>query len=113
MLDWNSIQMRQLVLDIAPPPAPDFDNYLAGPNAEALARVRGLAAGGLREAVLYLWGEPGTGRSHLLRAAARANPRLVIADDVEALDTDAQQRLFIAINAARDGAPAVLAAGGL
>lgn len=103
--------MQQLVLDIAPPPAPDFDNYLAGPNAEALARVRGLAAGSLREAVLYLWGDPGSGRSHLLQAAARANPALVIADDVETLDAAAQQRLFAAINAARDGGAPVLAAG--
>jgi DnaA family protein len=35
----------------------------------------------------------------------------VIADDVEQLDAHAQQALFSAINAARDGAPAVLAAG--
>src|SRR5918994_2187488 len=54
------------------PAAPDFDNYVAGPNAEALASVRRFAAGELREAVLYLWGEPGSGRSHLLRAAATA-----------------------------------------
>jgi DnaA family protein len=101
----------QLVLDIAPALEPDFDNFVAGPNAEAFARVRSLAAGGLREALIYLWGEAGSGRSHLLRAAARINPDLVVADDVEALDEDAQQRLFAAINAARDGAPAVLAAG--
>ena len=103
--------MQQLVLDIAPAPAPDFENFLAGPNAEALARVRGLAAGTLAEAVVYLWGEPGSGRSHLLAAAARANPALVVADDVETLDGEAQQRLFAAINAARAGDAAVLAAG--
>jgi DnaA family protein len=39
------------------------------------------------------------------------NPRLVIADDVEALDSEGQQQLFIAINAARDGGAPVLAAG--
>jgi DnaA family protein len=103
--------MRQLVLDIGPPPDPSFGNYLAGPNAEALARVRGLADGSLREAIIYLWGDPGSGRTHLLKAAARANPRLVIADDVEALDAEGQQRLFVAINVARDGGAAVLAAG--
>jgi len=103
--------MRQLVLDIGPPVEPDFDNYVAGPNAEALERVRRLAAGALGEAVVYLWGEPGSGRSHLLRAAARANPALVIADDVEMLDEGAQQRLFASINAAREGEPPVLAAG--
>lgn len=103
--------MRQLALDISPPAEPDFASYIPGANAEALARVRQLAAGSLREAIVYLWGEPGSGRTHLLRAAARANPALVIADDVETLDGAAQQRLFAAINAARDGLAPVLAAG--
>ena len=103
----------QLVLDIGPAAEPDFDNYVAGPNAEAVASLRAFAAGSTGEAVLYLWGEPGSGRSHLLRAAARARPALIVADDVETLDDSAQQRLFIAINAAREGEPQVLAAGRL
>lgn len=103
--------MQQLPLEISPPAEPDFGNFLAGSNAEALARVRELAAGALAEAVVYLWGEPGCGRTHLLRAARRANPGLVIADDVESLDATSQQALFAAINAARDGQAAVLAAG--
>lgn len=103
--------MQQLPLEISPRAEPGFDNYVAGANAEALARVQALAAGTLREAIVYLWGEPGSGRSHLLRAAARANPGLVVADDVERLDAGAQQALFVAINAAREGQPAVLAAG--
>jgi DnaA-homolog protein len=111
MLDWNFSEMQQLVLNIGPAVEPDFDNYVAGPNAEALAAVRSFAAGSTREAILYLWGEPGSGRSHLLRAAAKAKPALVIADDVEKLDAPAQQRLFAAINAAREGAAPVLAAG--
>jgi DnaA family protein len=103
--------MQQLVLNIGPAAEPDFDNYVAGPNAEAVASVRSFAALATREAVLYLWGERGSGRTHLLRAAARSNPRLVIADDVETLDDGAQRRLFAAINAARQGEPPVLAAG--
>jgi DnaA-homolog protein len=103
--------MQQLILDIAPAAAPDFDNFVAGPNAEALERVRALARGELREAILYLWGDPGSGRSHLLRAALRANARVVAVDDVETLDGAAQQRLFVAINAAREGAAPVLATG--
>jgi DnaA family protein len=101
----------QLVLDIGPPAEPDFDNFVAGPNAEALASLRAFAQGATREAVMYLWGERGTGRTHLLRAAARANASLIISDDVEQLDEPAQQRLFAAINAARQGEPPVLAAG--
>lgn len=103
--------MRQLPLDLSPAADPSFDNYIAGPNAEALARVHALAAGELAEAVIYLWGEPGNGRTHLLRSAQKRNPRLVVVDDVEMLDADGQHALFMAINAARDGAPAVLAAG--
>ena len=103
--------MEQLPLRISPPPRPAFDNYVPGANAEALQCVRELAAGRLREKVVYLWGERGCGRSHLLSAAAQANPALMLADDVDALDAQGQQALFVAINAARDGGPGVLAAG--
>ena len=103
--------MQQLPLDISPPEAPTFDNYVAGANAEAFSAVRSLAAGTLQESIVYLWGEPGSGRTHLLHAAQRANPGLVVADDVQALDAPAQQALFVAINEAREQARAVLAAG--
>jgi DnaA family protein len=103
---------RQLPLEISPPAEPTLENFIAGAaNAEALERVRALAAGTLREPIVYLWGEAGCGRSHLLRAAARANPGLVAVDDVETLDAAAQQALFLAINAAREGQAPVLAAG--
>ena len=102
---------RQLPLEISPATEATFESFIAGANAEALERVRALAAGTLQEAIVYLWGEPGSGRSHLLRAAARVNPGLVAADDVEALDPAAQQALFVAINSAREGQAAVLAAG--
>src|SRR4051812_48687342 len=105
------LMMRQLPLPISPAAEPSLDNYVAGANAEALERVRALAAGHLHESIMYLWGEPGSGRTHLLRAAASANSAIVIADDVDTLEDAAQQALFIAINSARDGGPAVLAAG--
>src|SRR6185503_13257439 len=91
--------MQQLPLDIGQRAAPDFENFVAGPNAEAFEHVRALARGGLGERIVYLWGSRGSGRSHLLAAAARANPALVVADDVETLDAAAQQTLFAAINA--------------
>jgi len=103
--------MQQLPLAISPRPQPAFDNFVPGPNAEALARVRSLAAGTLGERIVYLWGEAGSGRSHLLGAAAHANPALVLADDVERLRAAEQHALFVAINEAREGGPAVLAAG--
>src|SRR3970040_1463460 len=103
--------MRQLPLDISPATQPSLDNFLAGANAEALERVRALAAGRLPEPIVYLWGETVSGRTHLLRAAARVNAALVTADDVETLDSTAQQALFNAINEAREGHAPVLAAG--
>jgi len=103
--------MRQLPLEISRAAEPDFANFVPGANAEALVRVRELAHRALAERIVYLWGERGCGRSHLLRAAARVNPDLIIADDVEALDAGAAQALFVAINEAREGGPAVLAAG--
>jgi len=105
--------MEQIPLELSQPPEPSFENFVAGANVEALERVRGLALGTLREAIVYLWGESGSGRSHLLSAAQRLSADLVVADDVEQLDAAAQQALFVAINAARDGGGAVLAAGGL
>jgi DnaA-homolog protein len=113
MLDFevSAILMRQLPLPLSAAAQPSLDNYVAGANAEALEGVRALAQGRLKEAIVYLWGAPGSGRSHLLAAAASANPALVIADDVDALSEAAQQALFIAINSAREGGPAVLAAG--
>ena len=103
--------MQQLPLAISPRPRPAFDNFVPGPNAEALARVRQLAAGTLGERIVYLWGEAGSGRSHLLGAAAHASPALVLADDVERLRAAEQHALFVVINEAREGGPAVLAAG--
>ncbi len=103
--------MRQLPLDISPAAEPSLDNYVAGANAEALEGVRALATGRLREAIVYLWGDAGSGRTHLLRAAAKMNPALIVADDVETLDPQAQQQLFNAINAAREGNAPVLIAG--
>lgn len=103
--------MQQLPLGISPAREPDFANFVPGPNREALARVMALAAQTLDERIVYLWGARGSGRSHLLAAAARANPALIVADDVQALEERAQHALFVAINEARDGGPGVLAAG--
>lgn len=103
--------MQQLPLGISAAPEPAFDNFVAGRNAEALARVRDLAEGALREHIVYVWGEPGSGRTHLLRAAAGRNASLVVVDDVQLLDAAGQHALFIAINEARDAGPGVLAAG--
>jgi DnaA family protein len=100
---------RQLALPIQSPPAPSLENFVPGSNGELIARLRELVADRCPEAVIYLWGAPGSGRSHLLKASARAG--LTLADDVERLDEAAQIVLFNAINEARDSGRTVLAAG--
>lgn len=100
---------RQLTLPLLPPAEPTLDNFVPGPNAELLERLRELVAGRGAEAVIYLWGAPGSGRSHLLRACAR--PGITVADDVERLGEPAQIALFNAINRARESGGTVLAAG--
>lgn len=101
--------MKQLALEISPPPDPSLENFVAGDNAELLARLRELATGRLSESIVYLWGAPGSGRSHLL--AACAGEGVEVADDVDALDEAAQIELFNRINSVRESGGRLLAAG--
>ena len=125
--------MRQLALGLAPSPAPAFDNFFPGRNVEATSALHSLASGQSGEQFVYLWGERGCGRSHLLQAAvAAASSRGIIAryiapgealpadnsgvrmlavDDVEKLDAQAQLEFFRLYNALRERQGAVLAAG--
>jgi DnaA family protein len=48
-----------------------FDNYIAGPNTEAVHQLHRAATEGGAQ-TLYLWGAAGSGKSHLLQAACRA-----------------------------------------
>ena len=64
--------MQQLLLQLAPPAAPTLDNYVAGRNGAALQALRDIASGATAERFVYLWGEAGSGRSHLLLGLAHA-----------------------------------------
>jgi len=105
--------MRQLLLDFARAPEPTFENFVTGRNGEPLAVFRAALAG-IPERVLYVWGETGAGKSHLLRAfaAARTGARYVrgedylgtesggalVLDDAERLGEARQVALFNAFN---------------
>lgn len=124
--------MRQLLLDIAPAPPPTFDNFVAGRNAELVAALCALARGE-GERFIYLWGEPGSGRSHLLGALVAARVRaggpalrvgdgmpipppeaaggLIAVDDADRLDATRQSALFNLFNALRMGSGMLVASG--
>lgn len=113
--------MEQLIFELTPAEPPSFANFLTGPNAEAVAALRQLARGDVRETGVLVWGATGSGRTHLLRAvvaaaaqfptpaayhagaaSAPAEPpgpgALVAIDDVEDADPEVQGRLFTLYN---------------
>jgi DnaA family protein len=124
--------MQQLALALSPRPEASFSNFVPGRNVEVLAVLRQLARGGA-ERFVYMWGAPGSGRSHLLasiRSEAAAAGRRVVhvegrapsaqwasvsADDVvtvagvERLDGAGQEALFGVYNRLREGAGALVA----
>ena len=59
--------MKQIPLPIGPRPEPGFHNFLPGANVAAVEHLRALLP---PAAPVYLWGPPGSGKSHLLRALA-------------------------------------------
>lgn len=104
--------MAQLLLELASPPAPTFDNFVAGSNEAVLHALRSFGTAVSNDRCLYLWGTAGSGRTHLLAAWQNARGNAVsVHDDVEMLDDTAQVALFNRINVARAGEGHVLVAG--
>lgn len=64
--------MKQLVLDIGLVPEPTLDGLVPGRNAQALQQLRDWLQAPGGGVPLYLWGAPGSGKSHVLRAARQA-----------------------------------------
>lgn len=61
--------MKQIALDIGLATGPSLHNFLAGPNLAALEHLVLWSSHDKRSPVpTYLWGESGSGKSHLLRA---------------------------------------------
>lgn len=125
--------MRQLILPLDLGSEASFDNFLAGRNGQAVEHLRSLTMPG---APVYLWGPPGSGKTHLLRAlvqsvrfaggrasafeAGQVPPwplweegSLAVIDRCEALEPAAQQAAFqLFIDAANRGGQ-IVAAGRL
>ena len=126
--------MKQLALEFPRARPRTFASFVAGRNAELLHGLERLAAG-QGERFLYVWGAPGSGRSHLLAAtvaafgergaaaalvdcstglaADEALRRLhgVALDDVDRLDAAGQVAAFDLYNALRERGGALVAAG--
>ena len=111
--------MQQLLLDLLPENPPSLANFVPGTNAEALAALANWLAPECQEHSLLLWGETGSGKTHLLHASgaryfdAARTPDLqetatlgttasrVAVDNVEALSETGQIALFNLFNRLR------------
>ena len=125
--------MKQIPLPLQTRPEPGFDAFVAGANALALQQVQALAPDE-SAAPVYLWGPPGSGKTHLLRAltarfraqggsvawfsAADAAPwalaepaALIVLDACEAFDA-AQQHAAFALFVEAAGQRCTVAAAG-
>lgn len=100
--------MKQLLLDIKPAAPPTLQNFVVGRNAEALASLD-MAINGKSAKFIYLWGESGSGKSHLLQACKAIGASVV--DDVHLLNNDAQIDLFNQYNQHKEAGEWMITAG--
>jgi DnaA family protein len=123
--------MRQLPLAIGTHPDRSFENFVSGQNGLAVAHLRHVTQ---QAAPAFLWGESGTGKSHLLWALAgqvqqqggrvgwfhpaQALPwvfdeavSLIVLDDCDRLNADQQQAAFALFVEATTHAIPVVGAG--
>ena len=126
--------MEQLVFELAPPEPPRLSNFLPGRNRELLAALGSFIMGTGAEASFFVWGAPGAGKTHLLRAAvalaadrgvasrycaqaalidtdpALLDARFIAIDRVDEADAAAAARVFTLYNALKQSGGRVVAA---
>jgi DnaA family protein len=114
--------MRQLILNLDHRATPTLAGFVTGRNAEAVALLRTLQGDhaaarvpGSDQRCVYLWGAPGAGKSHLLRAlgsqpGSRYLDAALAATTPAALAHDRQVRLYLLDNCERLDAAAQIAA---
>lgn len=124
--------MKQLLLDIQPAHAPTLDNFVPGRNDELVLALRRLMNAEPGKRSLYIWGEPGSGKSHLLLATVALFKEQGVAaeyvqgesdcnglgscgavalDDVHMLDDASQITLFNLFNQFRESGRPLIVAG--
>jgi DnaA family protein len=125
--------MRQLLLDLPAEQPQTLESFVTGANAELLQlllRVVQGQAGRLDERFVYLWGEAGSGKTHLLRAMAamphaayiggnadaaafdyRPAVSLYLIDDCDHLSAASQIAAFALFNQVREQGGTLIAAG--
>lgn len=89
----------QMALPLAVGDKATFDNYWVGHNSEAVTAIKSCIQKGMPR-MLYLYGAPGCGKSHLLFAAMRFAEQEILASSYIALnDRDALPAMLSTIDA--------------
>ena len=124
---------RQLLLDISSIPEPSLWNFVPGSNQELLNYLTNFDLS--EEKIVYIWGETGCGKSHLLKATVNAivakgglacycepgqlpqtylaeTHDLLAIDNVGMLDAERQIELFDLFNRAKEEKSRLLMCGG-
>ncbi len=124
--------LTQMLLDLAPEAPQTISNYVVGANSETIQHLRELPYSKGFQA-LYLWGDSGCGKTHLLHACANVHRpsraifasdgstialpesveagSLIVVDDVQSLSDAGQNALFRLFNNARHAGLAFALAG--
>ena len=127
----------QMALDLSLPAQHTLDNFVVGRNTELIQVLRNMLATKPQERFVYIWGSPGSGRSHLLKAMVDAFRQrhlsafyiccgqdseiapgteeldTLAVDDVERLSGNAQIALFNLYNQIREGPGMLLVSGAM
>lgn len=124
--------MRQLLLDLPAEKPQTMESFVVGANdelAQLMQRLLQRTPNGLDERFVYLWGDAGAGKTHLLRALTQANTAryldgdasasafdyagdlLYLLDDCQKLSADAQIAAFNLFNQVREQGGCLVTAG--
>lgn len=126
--------MRQLLLDLGAEKPQTLDTFVTGQNQELLYVLRqfALRAAPVHDHFVYLWGEAGAGKSHLLHALAASgkarylpadaddeaflqtpDATLYLLDDCDRLAPETQISAFNLYNQVKENGGLLVAAGSL
>jgi DnaA family protein len=101
--------MKQMLLALSPSPRQSFENFIVGQNIEVVNTLKQIISHQLPIQFLYLWGNEGSGKSHLAHIAS--DHGFVIHDDVHLLDEAGQIELFNTYNLCKDSKQNMLVTG--
>ncbi|MDG2252718.1 MAG: DnaA/Hda family protein [Methylophilaceae bacterium] len=87
--------MDQLLLNIHPPAEKTLDNFVVGDNQECVEALNNFINSDNNQ-FIYLWGESGSGKSHL--SEALSSQKITIIEDVDTFNEELQIETFYLFN---------------